>query len=110
MNVPREVLFWEKSKRVEYSEKLEKGTTKMFHARGMIVGCEEAGKTTLLGRLHRTRGASVNKVVEKTFGIKVHDDIFEIKGESLVGKISFYSIWKKYVMNALTFYMCLFSV
>lgn len=89
MNVPNEVLFWNKSKRADYSEKLKKGTIKIFHARGMIVGCEEAGKTTLLRRLHRKRGVSVDEVVEKTVGIKVHDDIFEIKGESLVGKIQY---------------------
>ncbi|XP_061195215.1 uncharacterized protein LOC133203452 [Saccostrea echinata] len=83
------------------TEFLRKKTT-VFHARGILVGCTEAGKTTLLRRLRgkrqnvgevtksfrgittllkRLRGKrqNISEVTESTRGLEVHQHLFIVK-------------------------------
>ncbi|XP_062603067.1 uncharacterized protein LOC134264801, partial [Saccostrea cucullata] len=61
---------------------LRKEKTTVSHARGILVGCAEAGKTTLLKRL---RGQSQNdgEVTESTRGLEVHQHLFIVKDRKL---------------------------
>ncbi|XP_062595426.1 uncharacterized protein LOC134256772 [Saccostrea cucullata] len=61
---------------------LKKEKTSIFHARGILVGCAEAGKTTLLRRL---RGLSQDDVedTESTRGLEAHQHVFTVRNNIL---------------------------
>ncbi|XP_061182384.1 uncharacterized protein LOC133190713 [Saccostrea echinata] len=61
---------------------LKKGNTTISHARGILVGCAEAGKTTLLRRL---RGLPQDDVedTEPTRGLEAHQHVFTVRNEVL---------------------------
>ncbi|XP_061195041.1 probable serine/threonine-protein kinase pats1 [Saccostrea echinata] len=82
MNIPEEILKWDLSARKRFVESLRHGRVEMFRARGMIVGCAGAGKTTLLRKLQR-KYTEENKATETTVGLEVHEDLFEIKDDTL---------------------------
>ncbi|XP_061195219.1 uncharacterized protein LOC133203456 [Saccostrea echinata] len=88
------------------TEFLRKEKTTVFHARGILVGCTEAGKTTLLRRLRgkrqnvgevtksfrgittllkRLRGKrqNISEVTESTRGLEVHQHLFIVKDRIL---------------------------
>ncbi|XP_062608155.1 probable serine/threonine-protein kinase pats1 [Saccostrea cucullata] len=77
LGVPKEILKWDQEARERYVEYAKRGTQKVHHARGMIVGCAGAGKTTLLKRL---LGCSKEEIdnVKSTEGLEVHEEIFDI--------------------------------
>ncbi|XP_062620582.1 uncharacterized protein LOC134282151 [Saccostrea cucullata] len=57
---------------------LRKEKTTVTHARGILVGCAEAGKTTLLKRL-RGHSQNIGEVTESTRGLEVHQYVFIVK-------------------------------
>ncbi|XP_062579378.1 uncharacterized protein LOC134241230 isoform X2 [Saccostrea cucullata] len=57
---------------------LRKEKTTVTHARGILVGCAEAGKTTLLKRL-RGQHQNIGEVTESTRGLEVHQHLFIVK-------------------------------
>ncbi|XP_062616573.1 uncharacterized protein LOC134278269, partial [Saccostrea cucullata] len=57
---------------------LRKEKTTVSHARGILVGCAEAGKTTLLKRL-RGQSQNAGEVTESTRGLEVHQHLFIVK-------------------------------
>ncbi|XP_062568068.1 uncharacterized protein LOC134230315 [Saccostrea cucullata] len=57
---------------------LRKEKTTVSHARGILVGCAEAGKTTLLKRL-RGQSQNIGEVTESTRGLEVHQHLFIVK-------------------------------
>ncbi|XP_062618134.1 uncharacterized protein LOC134279733 [Saccostrea cucullata] len=57
---------------------LRKEKTTVTHARGILVGCAEAGKTTLLKRL-RGQSQNIGEVTESTRGLEVHHHLFIVK-------------------------------
>ncbi|XP_062617251.1 uncharacterized protein LOC134278961 [Saccostrea cucullata] len=57
---------------------LRKERTTVSHARGILVGCAEAGKTTLLKRL-RGQSQNVGEVTDSTRGLEVHQHVFIVK-------------------------------
>ncbi|XP_062568003.1 probable serine/threonine-protein kinase pats1 [Saccostrea cucullata] len=50
----------------------------------MIVGCTGAGKTTLLRRLQRENKEENKQPTETTVGLDIHEDLFEIKDDTLI--------------------------
>ncbi|XP_062603570.1 leucine-rich repeat serine/threonine-protein kinase 2-like, partial [Saccostrea cucullata] len=56
----------------------------MRRARGLIVGCAGAGKTTLLRQLQRTQTSHCPCSTETTIGLEIHEDLFEVKDDTLV--------------------------
>ncbi|XP_061195553.1 uncharacterized protein LOC133203784 [Saccostrea echinata] len=62
----------------ELKKFLRKEKTTVSHARGILVGCAEAGKTTLLKRLRGQR-QNVSEVTESTRGLEVHQHLFIVK-------------------------------
>ncbi|XP_062591988.1 uncharacterized protein LOC134253484, partial [Saccostrea cucullata] len=82
LNIPEEILTWDLSARKRFVESLRHGRVQMFRGRGMIVGCAGAGKTTLLRKLQR-RHTEENQPTETTIGLEVHEDLFEIKDDTL---------------------------
>ncbi|XP_062589276.1 probable serine/threonine-protein kinase pats1 [Saccostrea cucullata] len=79
--VPSEVLQWDQEARERYVEYAKRGTQKVHHARGMIVGCAGAGKSTLLKRLLGCSEEEIKKV-KSTEGLEVHEEIFELCDET----------------------------
>ncbi|XP_062599445.1 uncharacterized protein LOC134260939 [Saccostrea cucullata] len=81
LKVPEEILHWDQRAREQYVECASQGTHTVHHARGMIVGCAQAGKTTLLKRL---MGCSKREIlnVTPTEGLEVHEKILEICEEN----------------------------
>ncbi|XP_062566111.1 uncharacterized protein LOC134228467, partial [Saccostrea cucullata] len=61
---------------------LRKEKTTVSHARGILVGCAEAGKTTLLKSL-RGQGQNIGEVTESTRGLEVHQHLFIVKDRKL---------------------------
>ncbi|XP_061171109.1 uncharacterized protein LOC133180654 [Saccostrea echinata] len=62
----------------ELKKFLRKEKTKISHARGILVGCAEAGKTTLLKRL-RGQHQNISEVTKSTRGLEVHQHLFIVK-------------------------------
>ncbi|XP_062568053.1 uncharacterized protein LOC134230299 [Saccostrea cucullata] len=82
--VPREVLQWDWKARERYVKYTKRGTETVHHARGMIVGCARAGKTTLLKRLLNPESKEIPNM-PSTQGLEVHEEIFEICDGKLKG-------------------------
>ncbi|XP_062586155.1 uncharacterized protein LOC134247782 [Saccostrea cucullata] len=66
----------------ELKKFLRKEKTTVSHARGILVGCAEAGKTTLLKRL-RGQHQNVGEVTESTRGLEVHQHLFIVRDKVL---------------------------
>ncbi|XP_062578280.1 uncharacterized protein LOC134240185, partial [Saccostrea cucullata] len=66
----------------ELKKFLRKEKTTIIHARGILVGCAEAGKTTLLKRLRGQRQI-VNEITESTRGLEVHQHLFFVRDGTL---------------------------
>ncbi|XP_062618923.1 uncharacterized protein LOC134280526 [Saccostrea cucullata] len=72
----------------ELKKFLRNEKTTVSHARGILVGCAEAGKTTLLKRL-RGKRQSVNEITDSTRGLEVHQHLFIVRDKVLEGKNNF---------------------
>ncbi|XP_062602580.1 uncharacterized protein LOC134264294 [Saccostrea cucullata] len=81
LKVPEEILQWGQEARKEYVECAKRGTQEIHHARGMIVGCAQAGKTTPLKRLLRCSNKEILNVTP-TEGLEVHEKILQISDDS----------------------------
>ncbi|XP_062612034.1 uncharacterized protein LOC134273839, partial [Saccostrea cucullata] len=83
LNIPKEVLRWDIEARKRFVKISSQGSVNMCRARGMIVGCAGAGKTTLLRRLQRENKEGNEQPTETTVGLDIHEDLFEIKDDTL---------------------------
>ncbi|XP_062613007.1 uncharacterized protein LOC134274794 [Saccostrea cucullata] len=83
VNIPGEILEGGERKIRRYIDYLKKGKERIFHARGMIVGCAGAGKTTLLNRLQNKGRKKVKKETKTTIGVDVHRDVFVLEDNEL---------------------------
>lgn len=88
MRIPLEVMSWSDEARRRFVDNFRKGSIEMFRARGMIVGCAGAGKTTILRRLQRNQTEDLDTNTKTTIGLEVHNDIFEIVSDNLEGEFS----------------------
>ncbi|XP_062569835.1 uncharacterized protein LOC134231895 [Saccostrea cucullata] len=84
LKIPGEVLFWDIEARKRFVKISSQGSVNMCRARGMIVGCAGAGKTTLLRRLQRENKEENKQPTETTVGLDIHEDLFEIKDDTLI--------------------------
>ncbi|XP_055999989.1 uncharacterized protein LOC125656879 [Ostrea edulis] len=73
LKVPVEVLGMPNADIQSFIRNYKKGSTKVYCGRGMVVGCFEAGKTTLVKKL---KGEDVSQPPESTRGLEVHTNIF----------------------------------
>ncbi|XP_062577611.1 uncharacterized protein LOC134239446, partial [Saccostrea cucullata] len=62
----------------------EKGSLKIFQARGMIVGCAGAGKTTLLRRMIGQDVKKIKDEVTSTRGLQIYRSVFVLDNHSLI--------------------------
>ncbi|XP_062594581.1 uncharacterized protein LOC134256001 [Saccostrea cucullata] len=85
LNIPEEVLRWDIHGRERFVKNSKLGSVQIFRARGMIVGCTGAGKTSLLRKLHGRERTDKDKPPETTIGLEVHEDLFAIKENKLTG-------------------------
>ncbi|XP_062570616.1 uncharacterized protein LOC134232648 [Saccostrea cucullata] len=72
----------------ELKKFLRKEKTTVSHARGILVGCAEAGKTTLLKRL-RGQHHNISEITESTRGLELHQHLFIVRDGILEGKNKF---------------------
>ncbi|XP_062617499.1 uncharacterized protein LOC134279157 [Saccostrea cucullata] len=79
LNIPQGIVGLGSKGISKYLEDLSKGDHKVYVARGMLVGCEGAGKTSLLCRLT----GKDNPYPSSTRGIDVHANVFTVHGEKL---------------------------
>lgn len=68
---------WSKDNRQRFVESMEKGTISVYNGRGMVIGCAEAGKTTLVKKL---KGEN-NLLTTSTIGIDIHAHEFKLDAE-----------------------------
>lgn len=66
---------------------LQNGKQSFYHARGMVVGCAGAGKTSLLERMKRR---NISDTEKETRAIHVNEHMFCIQKDKLFGTL-FYS-------------------
>lgn len=62
---------------------MEKGTIPVYNGRGMVIGCAEAGKTTLVKKLKGERDLTP----KSTIGIEIHPHEFKLdeKERTIIG-------------------------
>ncbi|XP_062620932.1 uncharacterized protein LOC134282544 [Saccostrea cucullata] len=84
LKIPKEVLRWNMEARKRFVKISNQGSVNMCRARGMIVGCAGAGKSTLLRRLQRENKEENKQPTETTIGLDIHEDLFEIKNDTLI--------------------------
>lgn len=65
---------------------LSKGMLTFYHARGIIVGCGGAGKTTLIRRLMDTPYEQLAEI-KSTNIVDVHVNAFSVMDETIQGKL-----------------------
>lgn len=68
---------WSKDNRQRFVKSMEKGTIPVYSGRGMVIGCAEAGKTTLVKKL---KGEN-NLLTTSTIGIDIHAHEFKLDAE-----------------------------
>jgi hypothetical protein len=88
VKIPLEVLNWNLERRQRYKENIKLGKQKMYRARGMLVGCTGAGKTTLR-KLQRSSVTDQEEPTETTLGLELHTNLFEIVENTLKGYLTF---------------------
>ena len=69
---------------------LSKGELTFYHARGIIIGCGGAGKTTLMKRLMDTPIEQLYET-KSTEVVDVHVNAFTVKEETIQGKLRYHS-------------------
>jgi adenylate kinase len=80
VSIPLEMLSWNIDRRRRYVETIKQGKKKMHRARGMLVGCTGAGKTTVLKKLQKEHETHENTMT--TFGLEIHENVFEITSDN----------------------------
>ncbi|XP_062588242.1 uncharacterized protein LOC134249896 [Saccostrea cucullata] len=79
LSIPKGILSLGKEGISNYIDSLKTGEHRVYVARGMLVGCEGVGKTSLLYRLQ----GKDNPNPSSTIGLDVHVNLFTVQGESL---------------------------
>lgn len=89
VQIPEEILQWGYEARTRFLENLKRGSSPMYRARCLIVGCAGAGKTTVLHNLRRNSRVARTDT-EGTIGMEVYEDVFDIgeigEHSTLLGK------------------------
>lgn len=74
VKIPTEILFWTKENRKRFVDSMTAGKISVYSGRGMVVGCAEAGKTTLVKKLKGEKDLHT----ESTSGIEIHSHVFKL--------------------------------
>ena len=74
MKIPQEILRWNIKDRQKFVRVMKDGKISVYSGRGMVIGCAEAGKTTLVKKL---KGDKDLKTVS-TSGIEIHAHVFKL--------------------------------
>lgn len=74
VKIPTEILFWTEENRKRFVDSMTVGQISIYSGRGMVVGCAEAGKTTLVKKLKGEKDLHT----ESTSGIEIHSHVFKL--------------------------------
>lgn len=74
LNIPPEILSWSKDNRRRFVDSMKAGQISVYTGRVMVIGCAEAGKTTLVKKLKGEKDLST----ESTSGIEIHSHVFKL--------------------------------
>lgn len=77
VEVPTEIVSWSTVNRERVVRSMNKGTIAVYSGRGMVIGCAEAGKTTLVNKLKGKK----NITTTSTKGIEIHVHEFKLDAE-----------------------------
>lgn len=74
VKVSPEIVSWSTDNRHQFVRSTKKGTIPVYNGRGMVIGCAEAGKTTLVKKLKGEK----NITTTSTKGIEIHVHEFKL--------------------------------
>lgn len=70
-------MLWNKENRVLFVKSMKDGQISVYSGRVMMIGCAEAGKTTLVKKLK----GETDLTPESTIGIEIHPHEFKLDEE-----------------------------
>ena len=84
VKIPQEIIYWSFKDRDNFVKSMKAGYISVFSGRGMVIGCAEAGKTTLVKKLKGER----NLNTKSTSGIEIHPHVFKLQANesTITGK------------------------
>ncbi|XP_078321834.1 uncharacterized protein LOC144621833 isoform X2 [Crassostrea virginica] len=77
LRIPQEILYWNLDDRDKFVKCMNVGKISVFNARGMVIGCARAGKTTLVKKLK----GETDLNTESTTGIEIHTHVFKLNAD-----------------------------
>ena len=77
VRIPVEILKWSLPDRKRFVRSMKHGKISVYSGRGMVIGCAEAGKTTLVKKLKGER----DLVTVSTRGIEIHSHVFRLSSD-----------------------------
>ena len=84
VNIPQEILYWSLVDREKFVKSMKDGNIFAYNARGMVIGCARAGKTTLVKKLKGEKDLKT----DSTSGIEIHSHVFKLNQNetTIIGK------------------------
>ena len=89
VSVPPEVSRKGREDIITFVKHLKNGKQRLFHARGMVVGCSGTGKTSLLNRIQEKLNLA-NHEIKETRAAEVNEHMFSIENGRLNGNFFFF--------------------
>ena len=84
VKIPIEILFWSLENREKFVRSMTVGSISVYNGRAMVIGCAEAGKTTLVKKIKGDRDLTTTS----TSGIEIHAHAFKLNSDesTIIGK------------------------
>jgi GTPase SAR1 family protein len=94
VNTPIEILYWSADDINKFVKSMKDGRIRAYSGRGMVIGCAEAGKTTLVKKLRKDKDLET----QPTKGIEIHTHVFKLDEEELtiIGTFKNFSVTSKF--------------
>ena len=87
VKIPQEILRWTIKDRNKFVSSMKAGRISVYSGRGMVIGCAEAGKTTLVKKLKGDKDLNTTS----TSGIEIHPHVFKLSANdtTITGKYDY---------------------
>ncbi|XP_078322847.1 uncharacterized protein LOC144622146 [Crassostrea virginica] len=87
LKIPQEILRWNIKDRKKFVSSMKAGKISVYSGRGMVIGCAEAGKTTLVKKLKGDKDLNTTS----TSGIEIHHHVFKLSANdtTITGKYAY---------------------
>nr|XP_022291998.1 uncharacterized protein LOC111103214 isoform X2 [Crassostrea virginica] len=74
VKISQEILNWNRKERGKFVKCMKKGNSPFYNGRGMVIGCAEAGKSTLVKKLRGEKDLNTKSISR----IRVHSHLFKL--------------------------------